>query len=59
MSTATAVIVRDIHTGQKLGAHVRTEPAHFVYQDRKGRFALARLDRSELSTVSARVRKVA
>lgn len=53
------VIVRDIHTGQKLGAHVRTEPAHFVYQDSKGRFALARLDRSELLTVAARARKVA
>lgn len=59
MSTATAVIVRDIHTGQKLGAHVRTEPAHFVYQDRKGRFALARLDRSELQTVKVRTQKAA
>lgn len=50
-----AVIVRDIHTGQKLGVHVRTEAAHYVYQDRKGRFGLARLDRSELRTVAPSV----
>lgn len=55
---SAAAIVRDIHTGQKLGAHVRTEAAHYVYQDRKGRFGLARLDRSELRTVSAPAKAV-
>lgn len=49
-----AQIVRDIHTGQKLGVHVRTEATHYVYQDRKGRFGLARLDRSELIGAPAR-----
>lgn len=50
----TTIIVRDIHTGQKLGAHVRTEDAHFVYQDKKGRFFLARRDRSDLRTVASK-----
>lgn len=55
----SAAIVRDKHTGQKLGAHVRTEPAHYVYQDRKGRFGLARLDRSELCSVAQRAKVAA